>query len=197
MLNRMQMMVSRDGGKLFQMSGLRTANACRLKSVRVCQTMAVCTGWCWMCRCRSDMQKATTSAMYDGHCWAVIRYLTGNQWSSRSDEMMSRRRSSRKTKRTAVQRSARVGVEQWLTQVDRQGWCCSSPCDYITSWFMGLGAGTTCGGGGSRGKQSCWHDASSSVYCARRQHCRQPFHRSVETAGWTGFLQGWHVSRTR
>ena len=36
-------MVRREGGKLFQMSGQQTANARRLKPVRVRQT---CTGRC-------------------------------------------------------------------------------------------------------------------------------------------------------
>jgi len=48
---------------------------CRPKSVCVRQTMAARVGAKRRGRrCGSDVQKATSSATYDGHCWAVTTW---------------------------------------------------------------------------------------------------------------------------
>jgi len=60
--------VRRDGGRLFQTSGLQTANARRPSSVRVRRmTAAQVDAECSDRRCGSDERKATRSATYDGH----------------------------------------------------------------------------------------------------------------------------------
>jgi len=60
--------VRSDGGRLFQMPGQQTANACCPKSVRLRRMMALrvdaeCKGRRW----GSNMQKAMRLSTYDGH----------------------------------------------------------------------------------------------------------------------------------
>ena len=61
-------MMRRDGGRLFQTSGLQTVNVRHPSSVRVRRvTSAQVEVERRDRRCESDAQKATKSATYDGH----------------------------------------------------------------------------------------------------------------------------------
>ena len=182
----------------------------RRQWMQVAQNQYVFVGrWLRDCLCGSDVRKATRSVVYDGHRWAMtwcmntadlnwIWNLTGNKWSSWRDEAMCDRRSSSRTRRAAA------FCTRWSGAVVDAGSRCDSVrgTSLAAPWFLGwlcLGAVATCGGGRSKWKQSCWYDAVSSVHCrarpwhcARRHHCQSLSHRSVESTGWMGSLQGWH-----